>query len=178
MKTTDIKDISKLDVQVKIEELNKLAVETYEKGEDDNLSYLITAIAKIDSMLLDCDQFSEIDPNGDAVLVERTIRIRRFVNKADLDMSGIDYVHAAGLYIVAPVYLLPASKIRKAQNKKRGGCIFDPVAYGLPSNDEVDYATLKPLSATSYTAIAKIDDGGLMGSLVSTASHYENVELV
>lgn len=169
-----IQDINKLKLEERVTVLNNLAVETYEEGKDDKLSFLIPALAKLDSMILDCNQFDEIDSDGNAVLVERVIRIKRFVRKEYLDKKGIDYVSAAGLYIVVPVYLLPAKKIRRAMNKKRGGWIPNPEEYGLPSTEEVDYATLKPLSGTCYTALAKMSDD-YINSLVSTAKNYDNV---
>lgn len=158
----------------RVQALNDLAIETYENGKDDKLSFLIPGVAKLDSMLLDCEQFDDIDSDGEAVLVERVVRVKRFVSRDELNWKGLDYVSAAGLYIVVPMYLLPAKKVRRAMNKRRGGWIQNPVAHGLPSLDEVDYATLKPLSGTCYTALAKMGDGYING-IISTARNYDNV---
>lgn len=169
-----MKTMYEIKPEERVQALNDLAIETYENGKDDKLSFLIPGVAKLDSMLLDCEQFDDIDSDGEAVLVERVVRVKRFVSRDELNWKGLDYVSAAGLYIVVPMYLLPAKKVRKAMIKRRGGWIQDPVAHGLPSSDEVDYATLKPLSGTCYTAIAKIGDGYING-IISTARNYDNV---
>ena len=165
---------AKLEIQAIIDQLNSEVQDIIDSGEKERLDYLLPGLAKVNSMMLDSDQFiMDVDPDSEGVLVERLVKIRRYANKAELEYYGIDFVLSAGFFVVVPMYLLPAKKVRKAMRNRWRGVLY-PEKFGLPSNELVDYATIKPLSATTYTAVAKFK-GSYANNLITTARHYDNV---
>lgn len=160
----------------KIQKLNQLAGEIIKSGSKDKLGYLIPGMAKLTSMMVDCDQYMvDIDPDGEAVLVDRVVKINRYVQNLFLDMHGVDHVLMGGLFITVPVYLLPAHKVDAAINN-RYKSILEPEKFGLPGNDLVNYCTYKPISPTAYMAVAKFD-GNYANEVILTAKNYDYIYL-
>lgn len=167
--------------QYYIEESKKLcesAVEMTVKsnGEYVEQAYLKINFAKLINMILDTDNFYEDSKVLDeAVLIDQVIKVNKIVSKETLTRFGVSHVIFSGLYTTVPMYLLPSNKIEKAQ-KNRWKAIFSPEKYGLPSCEEVDYATLKPYSSGVYCALAKIENS-FSNYVIGTAKNYSNVFL-
>ena len=160
----------------RIQELNRLAKEIAESKEKVKDGYLVSGISKLTSMMLDCEQYeTEIDPDGEAVLVDRVVKIRRYSNKEELVRHGVDSVMVAGLYVRVPLYLLPANKVKKAC-RNRFRTVLNPEEFGLPGHDIADYGTFREYSATAYSVVAKFH-GSYANDLIRTAREYEHIFL-
>lgn len=159
-------------IQPRIKQFTKLVEEIRIHDENNEYTYLTYGMSKLFRMMEDCEQYNtEIDPDGDAVLVDKVIRIYRYIPNYLLDMHAITHVVVDGLYIEAPVYLLPSNKCDKAF-VKRYKSILDPVAFGLPDNDVVDYSTIKPFSSSAYIALAKFN-GNYLNEVIKRVSNYD-----
>lgn len=163
----------------RIKELNALAEEIAQKSrieKKDDFGYLVPGISKLTTMMLDCEQYNvDIDPEGEAVLVDRVVKVNRYADRISLEMHGVDHVVCTALFVAVPMYLLPASKVDKA-TKNRFRNVIHPEEFGLPGTDVVDYGTIKQLSATAYTAMAKFP-GSYANELITTARNYDHVYL-
>lgn len=158
----------------RIKQLNAIAEELIASKSKDEYGYLVTGISKLTSMMLDCEQYDvNIDPDGEAVLVDRVVRVNRYIQNSYLDLHGIDRAVAGGLFIVVPIYLLPAHKVQKAM-KNRYKSIINPEDFGLPGNDIVNYCTFKSVSTTAYMALAKFE-GNYANEIITTARNYDYV---
>lgn len=165
---------SKYEMQVK--ELNERAVAIANSGLKDEFGYLVTGLSKLTSMMLDCEQYDlDIDPDGEAVLVDRVIKVNRYIKSIYLNLHGIDHVVIGGMFCVAPIYLLPANKV-KAASKNRHHCVTNPTEFGLPSESECHYGTIKPLTNNVYIAIAKFNNN-YINEIVSSVRNYDYVFL-
>jgi hypothetical protein len=160
----------------KIKELNEIANEISNSKEKDKLGYVVTGISKLTSMMLDCEQFdTNMEPDEEAYLTEKVVKVNRYVNNKMLDYHGVDRVVVGGMFMTVPVYFLPAKKLEKAiKNKFRS--VLDPEKFGLPGTDVVDYATYKYVSPTVYMALAKFE-GNYANELITTARNYDYVYL-
>lgn len=142
----------------------------------DDSFYLSSSLSKLISWMVECDQNdTEIDQDGSAILTDRVIKIRRYINSTYLTLHGIDKVLIGGLYVVAPVYILPSKKVNKAC-KNRWKSVRNPEENGLPSNQVCDYATLKPLTSDCYIALAKFDNN-YINQIVNSSKSYEYIFL-
>ena len=160
----------------RIKELNAIATEIAKSETKDEYGYLVTGISKLTSMMLDCEQYLiDIDPDGDAILVDRVVKVNRYINNNYLRLHGIDNVVVAGLYIAVPMYLLPANKVKKA-TRNRWKSIMNPEEFGLPSTELADYGTFKPMSASAYTVMAKFP-GNYANEIINMARHYDHIFL-
>lgn len=158
----------------RIQQLNAIAEEIIASKMKDEYGYLVTGISKLTSMMLDCEQYDvNIDPDGEAMLVDRVVKVNRYIQNVYLDLQGIDRALVGGLFIAVPVYLLPAHKVEKAM-KNRYKSIINPEEFGLPGNDVVNYCTLKPISTTAYMALAKFE-GSYANEIITTAKNYDYV---
>ena len=158
----------------RIQQLNAIAEEIIASKTKDEYGYLVTGISKLTSMILDCEQYDvNIDPDGEAMLVDRVVKVNRYIQNVYLDLHGIDRALVGGLFIAVPVYLLPAHKVEKAM-KKRYKSIINPEEFGLPGNDVVNYCTFKPISTTAYMALAKFE-GSYANEIITTAKNYDYV---
>ena len=158
----------------RIQQLNAIAEEIIASKTKDEYGYLVTGISKLTSMMLDCEQYDvNIDPDGEAMLVDRVVKVNRYIQNVYLDLHGIDRALVGGLFIAVPVYLLPAHKVEKAM-KNRYKSIINPEEFGLPGNDVVNYCTLKPISTTAYMALAKFE-GSYANEIITTAKNYDYV---
>ena len=174
--TTEFKESMKNSYEPKIKELNSLAEEIAKSGKKDEFGYLVVGVSKLTSMMLDCEQYDlDIDPDGEAVLVDRVIRINRYVNNTYLNFHGIDHVVIGGLFLTAPIYLLPAKKI-KAASKNRYHAVMHPEDFGLPSEKFCHYGTIKQLNNNVYMAIAKFENN-YVNEIVNSVRHYDYVFL-
>lgn len=163
----------------RIKELNALASEIAQKSKQekkDEFGYLIPGISKLTTMMLDCEQYiCDIDPDGEAVLVDRVVKVKRYADRISLQLHGVDHVVVTALFMAVPMYLLPANKVDQAR-KNRYKAVMDPEKFGLPSSDLVNYGTIQQLSSTAYTALARFE-GSYANELITTARNYENVFL-
>ena len=160
----------------RIQQLNAIAEELIATNTKDEYGYLVTGISKLTSMMLDCEQYNtEIDPDGEAILTERVVKVNRYIKNVFLDLHGVDRTVVGGLFIAVPVYLLPANKVNKAI-KNRYKSVINPEEYGLPSEEVCNYCTFKPISATAYMAVAKFE-GNNANELITTARNYDYVYL-
>lgn len=160
----------------RIKELNSMAEEIARSGIKDELGYLVTGLSKLTSMMLDCDQFDlEYDPDGEPILVDRVIKVNRYIKSVYLNLHGIDHVVIGGMFLTAPIYLLPAKKVNAAC-KNRYKSVMEPEKYGLPSNEECHYGTIKPLTNNLYMAIAKFPNN-YINEIVNSVRNYDYVFL-
>lgn len=160
-----------------VKELNEKAIEIANSGMKDEFGYLVTGLSKLTSMMLDCEQYElDIDPNGDAILVDRVIKINRYIKSIYLNLHGIDHVVIGGMFCVAPVYLLPAEKVKAASTSRKYLSILDPIEHGLPSSKECDYGTIKPLTSNVYIALAKFNNN-YINEIVNSVRSYDYVFL-
>lgn len=167
------KDLRSL-FEPRIQQLNAMAEEIIASKTKDEYGYLVTGISKLTSMMLDCEQYDvNIDPDGEAVLVDRVVKVNRYIQNSYLDLHGIDRAVVGGLFMAVPVYLLPANKVKQA-TKNRYKSIINPEEFGLPSNDLVNYCTFKPISTTAYMALAKFE-GSYVNEIITTARNYDYV---
>lgn len=161
----------------RIKELTKLSAEIAEKDTKGEYDYMVSDLAKLMRMMNDCEQYiTRIDPDGEPILVDRVIRVNRYIKGYLLDMHGIDHTVVGGLFIEAPIYLLPKNKVEKALVGKKVKSILDPESCGLPSFSEADYGTIKLLSGSCYMALAKFP-GNYVNEIVSSIRHYDYVEI-
>lgn len=173
---TDFEESMRSKYEPRIKELNSMAEEIARSGKKDEFGYLVVGLSKLTSMMLDCDQYDfDIDPNGEAVLVDRVIRINRYVNNSYLNFHGIDHVVIGGLFLTAPIYLLPGEKV-KAASKNRYHSVMNPEEFGLPSEKVCHYGTIKPLTNNVYMAIAKFENN-YVNEIVNSVRHYDYVFL-
>lgn len=160
----------------RIKELNSMAEEIAKSGVKDEFGYLVTGLSKLTAMMLDCDQYDlDIDPDGEAVLVDRVIKVNRYIKSVYLNLHGIDHVVIGGLFLTAPIYLLPAKKVNAAC-KNRHHSVMDPEEHGLPSFEKCHYGTIKPLTSDVYMAIAKFSNN-YINEIVNSVRNYDYVFL-
>lgn len=169
-------DYMKHECETRIKELNAMAEEIAKSGEKGEFDYLVSGLSKLTSMMVDCDQFDlDIDPEGDAVLVDRVIKINRYVEKFYLDFHGIDHVNVGGLFLVAPIYLIPIKRY-KAYSRKRRGVVKKLEDYGLPTEKECQYGSMKAINGKLYMALARFNNN-LLNEVVTSIRHYDYVFL-
>lgn len=160
----------------RIKKLNSIAEEIASGNVKDEYGYLVTGISKLTQMMLDCEQYNvDIDPDGEAVLTDRVVKVNRYIQNSFLDLHGVDRALVGGLFIAVPVYLLPSKKVNQAM-KNRFNSVIDPENFGLPSTKLVDYCTFKPISTTAYMAVAKFENN-YANEIITTARHYDYVYL-
>lgn len=159
-----------------IKELNSQCEEIAKSGHKDEFGYLIAGISKLTSMMLDCEQYDvSIDPDGEPILVDRVIKVNRYVNSTYLNLHGIDHVVLSGMFLVAPIYLLPANKVNAAC-KNRHHSVMNPTEYGLPNEQECHYGTIKQLNYNTYIALAKFKNN-YINEIVNSVRGYDYVSL-
>ena len=125
--------------------------------------------------MVECNQ-SNISYGDESVLVDRVVRCHRYIPNYIVDnIHGATKVVVTGLFLVVPMYILPADRIKKAR-KNRQKALFNPEEFGLPGFDKVCYGTLRELSPDSYSAIAKIPDCWI-NEYITLSRHYEYVYL-
>lgn len=163
--------------EAQVKELNEKAVEIANSGLKDEFGYLVTGLSKLTSMMLDCEQYDvDIDPDGEPVLVDRVIKVNRYIKSLYLNLHGIDHVVIGGMFCVAPVYLLPANKVKAASPNRRYLSILNPTEHGLPSERDCNYGTIKQLTNNAYIAIAKFDNN-YINEIVNSVRNYDYVFL-
>lgn len=158
----------------RIRELNAMATEIALSGIKDEYSYVIIGLSKLTSLLLDCEQY-DLSIGSQPTLVDRVIKVNKYTQNSYLDYHGIDRVVVGGLFLVAPIYLLPSSRVHQA-SKNRFHVVQNPEEFGLPSNKECNYGTIKPLTSGCYMALAKFE-GNYINEIVTTARNYDYVFL-
>lgn len=170
--TQDLKGL----FEPRIKQLNAIAEDIASGQVKDDYGYLVTGISKLTQMMLDCEQYNtEIDPDGEAVLVDRVVKVNRYIQNTWLDYHGVNRALVGGLFIAVLVYLLPSHKVEKAI-KNRFKSIVEPEEFGLPSEKLVDYCTFKPISTSAYMAVAKFE-GNYANEIITTSRNYDYVYL-
>lgn len=135
--------------------------------------YLSANLAELLSMMIDCGQNEGVENSTQVTLVDRVVRINKFIPKLVLHLSGVHYVLCSGLYITVPMYLLPHDKVEESMNN-RYNSVLNPEDYGLPSHDLADYSTIKSYDGDLYSVIPKLKNSYLK-EFITSAKNYTHV---
>lgn len=154
----------------RIEQLEKLQ-EIDKKLVNKNELYELQSIYKLMNMMLMVDQY---DMDTTAVRkVRRICKVKKFIPNYILDVNEVERVVSGGMFTELNVWFLPEDLVEEAM-KNRWKAILDPVKYGLPGFDEVNYATIQPLGK-GYVALSK--DNGVFNDYIQYARNFEYVEM-
>lgn len=134
--------------------------------------YLSANLADLLSMMIDCGQ-DEVIEGSTVTLVDRVVKINKFIPKSVLYSSGVHYVFCSGLYITVPMYLLPHDRVEKSVHN-RYNSVLSPEDYGLPSHDVADYSTIKSYDGDLYSVIPKLKNSYLK-EFITSARNYTHV---
>ena len=168
-------------------------------GEDTNLDklsiYYAKSLVELYTKMLENKQYDmtmDLESGKNYKRCKRVLKVKRFIPNHLLDYHGVDRMVIGGLYIVADVYLLPASSLRKCISASKRKAIINPEAFGLPSPRLVNYGTIQHVNSDVCVAFAKsqlntampelgptdIDNQLLfLNSWIKVASQYEYVNL-
>lgn len=136
----------------------------------DNLSYVYTNLNRLKELTDECKQY---DYNfEDCQEVEKMVRVNRYMNKTFMNLYNLDYVFLCGLYLKVKVYIFGNHSLDKALKKCKYGAIDHPEEFGLPSNDKVNYGTLKEIAPGTYMALSK-SNTEYVQELILRPLHYE-----
>lgn len=153
----------------KIESMEELAKDQKNKVDKRKLFELQQTYKMINTLIMNDQQVTDYD---EPTKVTRLLRVYRYIENYILDLKGVDRIINGGMFTNMEIYILPADRV-EACRKNRWGAILDPVAFNLPSFEEVRYDTIKPLDATHYYALAR---GNTIDEYILGARHIDYVQ--
>lgn len=157
MQISDLKDLKRL-----IEETSFQVAQSKD--------YISIELDKLQEMLRDCEQYSNVSKRIETpILVDSVIMLKKYIPNYLLDINGIDRTVLNGIYVKAPVYLLPYDSVEKC--KTRYG-VNNPELYGLPSHEQADYNTIQEIFTVGYVVLAKFK-GNYLNEVLTTPSSYK-----
>jgi hypothetical protein len=142
--------------------------------------YITCGLSKLIDWIIDNDQMELNDPcmsSDDIYVTDKVVRYHGYLDSVKAQMHGVDYILCSGIFMVVPLYVLPAKLVEEANEDRKVISINHPTKYGLPSNDLVNYATIKAIDGNKYVALAKIP-GSYYNEIIYTAKRYDPIYLL
>ena len=169
-------EVTSLDIlKAKHKELSEL-MEIIDSNEElkKQYSFLSMGVSRLIEWIIDSNQLELNDPCDEVKLTTKVVKFHGYVDKAQTDREGVDLLFCGGIFLKAPVYILPADKVNKIW-EYRYGCINQSKVeeVGLPPASKANYGTIRQYDQHKYLVIAK--DNSYVSEMIYTASRYEIV---
>lgn len=146
----------------KIEWINKLdmldeIIQTTPKEaqKEDSEFYIYPALSQVVRSMLNCDQF--INSVDEPTKVRRLVKLHCMIPTCEYDRHKWNYIFLSGIYVETEAWLLPSKIVDKCWGDalSRITVGMTPEKYGLPSESEVMYTTLRKVSTDTYMAFGR-----------------------
>lgn len=171
-------DVSKLSnyYDSYLEMLHK-AEEVYAELHDKKLDYMVQSLIKLTELMKDCDQFDfSLEEGQNFKRVNKVCRIYRYIQSYELDYNKVnDRVVCGGLFVKVPVYIIRRDLFKKA-SKNKYGIVTKAEEFGIPNNDEANYAARKFINNDTMLVVVK-DDEQYITKYIRSARDFDFVYL-
>lgn len=109
----------------------------------DSSFYVVPALVEVLARMIALD--NKTTESDEVKEVTRLLKVNRYISNNELKFREADTVFLEGLYMVVEGYMLPTELVKQAWDLKKNRYPM-PEKYGLPSDKEVHYATMKEIS--------------------------------
>jgi len=127
-------------------------VEEFEQsGKKDSSFYVVPALAQLLEKAMEIGQYDT--KTSEVRKVRRVLKINRYIPRFMIDYHGAESVFLEGLYMVVEGYLIPTERYKEYVKGWKTGA--KPEDFGLPSESEVLYTTIKEIDTGTCFALCR-----------------------
>lgn len=160
----------------KLKEIQKYLEEASENvSTKDEFGYIVPSLQKLIEMMDECEQYDLTLPEGvNSVFTTRVFKCDRYIPDYILSMFNVRQTKIGGLFLELPCWILSAEQVDLASDN-RYKVIESPETYGLPSNNQANYATLKSITPDCYIVLAKLEGFNITRDWIYTSRQIEYI---